>query len=179
MPESCLKTESFIDPAKSAAQIIFEHENFIRWVINSQNIPNVSEDDLFQDFFVQLISFPVPQDVRNVKSYLYKAIMNHLSDSCRRIRKYEKAIRKFRNDNDIEGNKSDPAKTLLFRDEVNKVMEFIKEISPGQKYMAITLRYRDGYSIQEVAEKMGIKYTSVTRYISHGLGRVRKCLNNT
>ena len=105
--------------------------------------------------------------------------MNHLSDSCRRIRKYEKAIRKFRNDNDIEGNKSDPAKTLLFRDEVNKVMEFIKEISPGQKYMAITLRYRDGYSIQEVAEKMGIKYTSVTRYISHGLGRVRKCLNNT
>ena len=178
MSESYLDIESFNNPVEYAAQIIIEHEAFIRWVINSQNIPNVSEDDLFQDFYIELISFPVPQNVRDVKCYLYKAIINHLTDSRRRIRKYEKIMKKFRNDNSIVVNKSDPEKSLLIREEVSKVLEFIKEISPGQRYMAITLRYRDGYSIQEVAEIMGIKYSSVTRYISHGLGRVRKCLNS-
>ncbi len=179
MPEFCLKTDSFEDPAESAAQIICKYGNFIRGVISSQNTSSEPVDDLFQDFYLQLIAVPVLQDVRNIKSYLYRAIINHLNNSYRRIRAHKVLINKFREDINLETSKSDPARTALLRDEIKKFFEVISETSPRQKYMAIILRYRDGYSIQEVAEKMGIKYSSVRKYIYFGLGKARKCLNDT
>ncbi len=179
MPEPCLKTDSYINPVGYANRIIDEYENFIRWVIRSQNTTNISEDDLFQDFYLELISTPIPITVRSVRRYIYQAIINLLSDSYREMRAYETKIKKFHKNSNFSVNKFDPANALLIEEEMNRMFERIRAISPGQRYMAITLRYRYGYSIQEVADKMGIKYTSVLSYISKGLGKVRQCLNNT
>ena len=179
MPEPCVTSEPCANSADSAARIIHEHESFIRWVIRMQNNSTASEDDLFQDFYLRLIANPVPVDVRSVKGYLYKALLNHLAVSYHQTSMYEKKIEKFRKKSKISVNKFDPTRALLIREEMNKMFEFIKEISPGQRYMAITLRYRDGFSIQEVADRMGLKNSSVSKYISIGLGKVRKCLNNT
>ena len=57
--------------------------------------------------------------------------------------------------------------------------ELIKEQSLGKEYDAIILRYRDGYNIQRVADKMGLKNASVRKYMSKGLKRVRKYLTNS
>lgn len=178
MSKPCLKPELFISPVEYAAQIVCEHEKFIRWVIRSKNKSKIPEDDIFQDFYLQLITAPVPQEVRDMKGYLYKAILNHLASSYRRINNYEKKIKKFQKKSKFKVNKTDPASALLIRDEIKEIFEFIREISPGQKYMAITLRYRDGYSIKEVADMMGIKYSSASRYISKGLGSIRKYFND-
>ena len=179
MSEPCLKADPCINPVEAAAKIIDEYEYFIRWVIRSQNKNNISNDDLFQDFYLELISTPVPEKIINIKSYLYKAIINHMTDSYRQKAVYEKNIKKIGKKINFKVNKNDPANALLIKEEMNKMFEYIKTISPGQKYVAITLRYRDGYSLQEVADKMGIKYTSAARYISKGIGKIRQCLNNT
>lgn len=179
MSEPCLKTDSFVDPVKCAAQIIDEYEDFIRCVIRSQNITNTSEDDLLQDFYLEMISRPVPDNIRSIKSYLYRAIINQISDSYRKISMYEKKIEKFRKNFDFKVNKCDLTNALLIKEEMNKMFDFIREISPGQEYMAITLRFRDGYSVEEVANKMGIKHRSVARYISTGLRKIRQCISNS
>jgi len=177
--EPCIKTESNSNPVEDAGQIIIEYEGFIRGVIRSLNTTHISEDDLFQDFYLALIAKPLPEDVRNMKSFLYKAIVNHLSTSFKRTRLYEKKINNFKNISDFEVNKIDSTSALLIEeDEMNKMFEIIKENTPKQKYEAISLRYREGYSIKEIAEKMGIKYTSVTRYISTGLRKVRRCMSD-
>ena len=177
--EPCLKSDTYIDPVEAAAKIIDEYENFIRWAIRSQNKDNISDDDLFQEFYLELISTPVPPNITNIKSYLYKAVVNHLTDFYRQKTAYEKNIKNFEKKIDFKVNKNDPAYALLIKEEMNKMFEYIKTVSPGQKYVAITLRYRDGYTIQEVADKMGIKYTSAVRYISKGIGKIRQCLKNT
>ena len=179
MPEPCLKTSSPANPAEYASQIIDEYESFIRCVIRTQNSSEASEEDIFQDFYISLISKPVPDDVRSVKSYLYKAIIFDIADCHRRIRQYKEKIKIFRKKSDFGIHKTNPTSALIIKEEMNKMFEFIKEISPGRKYVAITLRYRDGYSIQEVADKMGIKNESVRKYISLVLRKVRKCLANS
>jgi RNA polymerase sigma factor (sigma-70 family) len=179
VPKPYMTTEPCINPVEYAAQIIYENEGFIRWVIRRQNNTTASEDDLFQDFYLKLIANPVPEDVKNIKGYLYKALINHLAISYHHTSMYEKKIEKFRKKSKNSVHKFDPTRALLIREEMNKMCEFIKEISPGQRYVAITLRYRDGCSIQEVADKMGLQYSSVKKYISIGLRKVRKCLNNT
>lgn len=179
MPEACIKTNSPINPVEYAAQIFEEHEGFIRWVIRTQNTNGASEDDLFQDFYLSLISKPMPDDVRSVKCYLYKAILYHIADYYRRISTYKEKIENFRKKSDLRIHKNDLTSALIRKEEMNKMFEFIKENSPGRKYVAITLRYRDGYSIQEIADKMGLKNSSVRKYISLGIVKVRRCLTNS
>ncbi|MBN2589458.1 MAG: sigma-70 family RNA polymerase sigma factor [Sedimentisphaerales bacterium] len=179
MLESGTKTEPYLKKIEYAGEIIVEYEDFIRLIIRTQNITNMSEDDLFQDFYLSLIAKPAPENVRNMKSFLYKAIINHLSSSCQRIRAYEKKIAKYQKNYNFKVNKIESASALLIREETNNnIFELIKKNTPNKKYMAIVLRYRDGYSIKEVADKMGIKYTSVTRYLSTGLRKVRHCIGN-
>lgn len=179
MPEPCLIKVAQINPVESATQIFDEYERFIRRIIHLLNIYNMPEDDLFQDFFLSLISSPVPADVKNVKAYLYRAINNQIFDSSRRLIFYEKKIKKFRKNFSFKDNKNDPTRSLLIEEEMKKMLVLIKESSPGSKYMAITLRFRDGFSAQEVADRMGVKYSSIAGYISRGLGKVRKCLSDT
>lgn len=179
MPELFTKTKSYLENVESASKIIVEYENFIRLIIRTQNNTNTHEDDLFQDFYLSLVASPIPENVNNIKSFLYRAIINHLSKSAQRIRAYEKKIQHFRKNCDFKDNKIESASTLLIREESNsKIFEFIKENIPKKKYMAILLRYRDGYSINEVADKMGIKYSSARRYLSTGLRKIRHCAEN-
>lgn len=179
MPEPCLVKVAQINPIETATRILDEYEGFIRRIIHILNTTNMPEDDLFQDFFLSLISSPVPADVKNIKAYLYRAINNQICNSSRRISSYKKNVKKFQKNFNFEDNKNDPTRSLLIEEEMEKMFLLIKETSPGRKYMAITLRFRDGYSAQEAAERMGVKYSSFMGYISRGLGKVRKCLNST
>ncbi len=179
MPELCTKDKSCLENVESASKIIVEYESFIRLIIRTQNISNMHEDDLFQDFYLSLVANPVPENVNNIKSFLYRAIINHLSRSAQRIRAYEKKNQHFQKNCDFKVNKIESACTLLIREESNrKIFEFIKENTPKKKYMAILLRYRDGYSINEIAETMGIKYSSARKYLSIGLRKIRVCADN-
>lgn len=179
MSESYTNAKSYLENAESAGNIIVQYESFIRLIIRTQNITNMSEDDLFQDFYLSLAANPVPENVINIKSFLYKAIINHLSSSSNKIRAYEKKIQNFRKNCDFKVNKIEPACALLIREESNnKIFEVIKKNTPKKKYMAILLRYRDGYSINEVADKMGIKYSSARRYLSTGLRKIQQCVGN-
>jgi RNA polymerase sigma factor (sigma-70 family) len=179
VPELCTKDKSCLEKAESAGKIIVEYESFIRLIMRAQNISNMNEDDLFQDFYLSLVTNPIPENVNNIKSFLYRAIINHLSRSAQRIKAYEKKIQHFRKNCDFKVNKIDSACTLLIRAESDsKIFEFIKENTPKKKYMAILLRYRDGYSINEIADTMGIKYSSARRYLSTGLRKIRHCVGN-
>ena len=177
--EPYFKTDSFLSPFEYASYIIDKYEDFIRCVIHSQNKTKIPEDDLFQDFYLALVSKPVPENIRDINSYLFKAIIHHLADSNDRLYNYEKKIKNFRKKCSFKAPQIDPTSALLMDDEINKMLDQVREVLPWQKYVAITLRYRDGYSIKEVADKMGLKYSSVKKYLYRGLKKVRQCIIDT
>ena len=179
MSESNNKSQSHAKNVEQAGNIIVEYESFIRLIIRSQNIANMSEDDLFQDFYLSLISKPIPENIINMKNFLYKAVINHLASSYQKNKAYEKKMNNYRKYCNFKVNKIEPASAFIIREEINnKIFEYIKKNTPNKKYKAILLRYKEGLSVKEVADKMGIKYTSVTRYISTGLRKIRNCINN-
>ncbi len=151
-------------------KIISEYESFIRGIIRTHNSNlSISEDDLFNDFYLSLVSNPIPPNVKEIKSYLYKAIINHIFESNRRLRSYGKKINKYRKEYRLNINKYDPENTLIIMEKINKYRELFENNSPRHVYIATTLKYVNGYSIEEVAEKMNVKNISVKRYISNGL----------
>ena len=179
MPVASLKEDSVpLSNVERAAEIFAEYGDFILAVIRHQvNNDNMAED-LFQDFFLSLVSKPLPAGIRNVKSYLYRAVTNDIVDAARRVEKYDTLLHKYACNLNFSINKSKPENALIDIEEINKLIKLIKGWLPHSEAQAINLRFKHNQSIKEVAEKMHVSKRSVSRYISAGLSKVHQILKN-
>jgi RNA polymerase sigma factor (sigma-70 family) len=157
-----------------ASEIIAKYSDFIHMVIYSQVKNKSRVDDIFQDLFLSLVAKPIPHDVKNIKSYLYKAISNDIVDTQRQSERYKEQIKKYKERRNFSINKSRPENALIKDEQMNKMFDLLKGRLTSTQSQAIALRYGANHTIQEVAEKMGVKATSVSRYICTGLRRMRQ-----
>ena len=173
-----LNTDSeYRDNINLATRVFAEHGDFIHAVICSKLKNKAQADDIFQDFFLSLVSRPLPTGVRNIKSYLYKAISNDVVDAARRAEKYQVQIHKYQKQQNYSINKTSLGNAILFEEEeLDKMFALMKGRLRDSESQAIALRYKGHFSIKEVAKKMGVKSTSVSRYISTGLRKMREFL---
>ena len=158
----------------TATEIFAEHKDFIHMVIYSQVKNKSRADDIFQEFFLSLVSKPIPQNVKNIKSYLYRAICNDIVDTQRQVERYHAQIQKYQERYNFSINNTEPENALIRDEQMNKMFGLIRGRLTSSQSQAIALRFGTNRTIREVAEKMGVKCTSVSRYISTGLRRMRQ-----
>jgi RNA polymerase sigma factor (sigma-70 family) len=157
-----------------AVDIFSKHGNFIRNVIDYRVKDPDLADDLYHDFFLSLLSKPIPLDVHNVESYLFRAIVNDSYDAIRRIETYEDRIQKYANYCRNPINEDHPENALIEKEEMEKLFTTIKEILPSSESKAIILKFKNNNSIEEVAKEMKVNRRTVSRYISVGLKKCRQ-----
>jgi RNA polymerase sigma factor (sigma-70 family) len=160
----------------TATAVFAEYEDFIHMVIYSQVKNKSYAEDVFQDFFISLVSKPVPRNVKNIKSYLYRAICNDIVDNQRQVERYNVQIKKYQERLNFSINNTKPENALIKDEQLNKMIDMIKGRLTSSQSQAIALRYGTNRTVQEIAEKMGVKCTSVSRYICTGLRRMRQYL---
>ena len=129
----------------AATAIFAQHGQFIRAIIYSKIGHEAGAEDIFQDFFLSLAHKPPPDDVKNIKSYLYSAITHDIADAMRRMNAYRVRLE-----------------------------ELIEKRLPSSQSKAVILRYKHGYEIKEIAEAMRVDSRSVSRYICLGLRAIRQ-----
>ncbi len=168
------ETSTYQNNVGTAAEVFAEYKDFIHLVIYSQVKNKSRADDIFQDFFLSLVSKPIPQDVKNIKSYLYRAICNDIVDTQRQVERYNAQIHKYQERCNFSINNMEPENALIRNEQKNKMFDLIKGRLTSSQSQAIALRYGTNHTIKEVAEKMGVKCTSVSRYICTGLRRMRQ-----
>ncbi len=159
-----------------AAEIFTEYGDFIHTAIRYKVKNETQADDLFQDFFLSLVTSPLPTGVRNIRGYLYRAITNDIIDATRRVENYRNHMLKYAKHLNHPINKRTPENAFIDMEETNKMFGLIKGRLTNSQYQAMALRYRTDHSIKEVAKKMGVKSTSVSRYLSIGLKKIRQSL---
>ncbi|MBW8042260.1 MAG: sigma-70 family RNA polymerase sigma factor [Planctomycetes bacterium] len=152
-------------------EVFDEYGDFIRSIIRFHIRNEAEAEDLFQDLFLSLIVKPIPEEVQNVKGFLYKIIYDTVKDSYRRIDRYQARIRKYSKRN-LHIVKNHPESSLIDVEETKKMFDLIKRHLPTQEALAVTLRYRDDCDTGEVAEIMGVKPRSVSSYVSTGLKKI-------
>jgi len=156
-----------------AAEVFDEYGDFIRSVIRFHVKNEVEAEDLFQDLFLLLVVKPIPQEVQNVKSFLYKVISDTIKDAFRRIDRYQARIRRYA-ERSVRTIAKRPENVLMEVEETKKMFELIERRLPSYETLAVTLRHRDNCSTEEAAERMGVKPGSVRRYVSAGLEKIRR-----
>jgi RNA polymerase sigma factor (sigma-70 family) len=159
-----------------AAEIFSKYGDFIRTVIYYHVKNDAQADDLFQDFFLSLVSRPLPADIQNVKGYLYKAITNDIVDAARRVEKYKTRMDKYAECFNYSVNNNRPENALVEIEQTDKMFKLIEGQLRHSEAQVITLRYRNSYNIKEAAKKMHVNSRTISRYISTGLSKVRQFL---
>jgi len=170
------KNSAHVGGDTRGTRIFSEHVGFIYAVIHSRVNEDTQADDLFQDFFLSLISRPPPLGVKNIKSYLYKAIVNDTIDANRRIQKYHSCLHRYAQHLRYNTGNGDPKKALINTEEMNTIFDVIKKQLRPSEAKALTWRYKNGSSIDEIADKMCVDSRSVSRYIYSGLKKMRRLL---
>ena len=167
-------TKDIASRVDNTAQIFEQHGAFILTVIRYLVKDGNKEDDMYQDFFLALVSKPVPKDIQNIRSYLYKAIINDLVDSARRLHSYKVAVNKYANNLIFLINNDSVKNAFIENEEIDRMFEVIGGMLPRSQAQAISYRYKNGYAISEIAEKMSVNSKSVSRYISVGFKTIRR-----
>ena len=171
------KNISNIEDSKNAAADIFaEYGDFIYNVICTKASNKAQVDDLYQDFFLSLVSNPVDPDLSNIKGYLYRAITNDIIDASRRTQRYQKIIHNYSNNSNFTVNESASIDAIDNEGGIEGMFKLARGFLSPTEMQALTLRCRDNCDNDEIAEIMGIKKESVSRYICIGLRKIRQIL---
>lgn len=163
--------------AAAAAKVFLDHKDFIREVIWLRIRDEDQADDLFQDFFLSLVSNPPPASIQNIESYLYKAIAHDIIDAIHRKEKYRNCIQEYRECSNRPRRQKTPEQAVLMMEEINKVFRLIERRLPRTEARAVCLQYRDSHTAKEMAEQMGVGMTTARGYVSEGLSRIRRLLS--
>lgn len=161
---------------EAAARVFAEHGTFIRAVIRFQTSDESGADDLYQQFFLRLVRKPLPPRLDNVRSYLYRAITNDVLDSARQRQKYRYYLKKYSKKIRISINKEAPTNAFLETEESDSLFGLLARQLPQRQSQAVTMRYRDNYSLSEIAAEMGIARQTASQYLTSGLKRLRGAL---
>lgn len=159
---------------KVASAIFAQYGQFIRAIIRTKIGQQAYEEDLYQDFFLSLARKPPPEDIKDIKSYLYRAITHDIVDAIRRMNTYRKCLEKYGEQTENSVNTRKSTNALKYSEDIDRVLTLIEKRLPDSQSRAIILRYKHGYEIKEIAKKMCIDSRSVSRYISVGLRTIRK-----
>ena len=167
------------DNIAAAAAIFKEHGSFIYGVIRYKTSDVSLVDDLFQDFFLALAVNPVSLEGPKLRAFLYRAIINDIRDSARRVQRYRNLLNKYAENCEFTVNNQDLKNASSVEERADAIIRNAWESLSPKETSAISLRYLEGYSTAEVAQKMRVKPATVSRYICIGLGKMRQCLNHS
>lgn len=176
-----LESEAEILPDRDAnvaraSAIIEEYEQFIRTVIRCRTNDPDHIDDLFQSFFLSLVAHP-PRHSKNIKSYIYHAISRDCIDAARKRNTYQLKIRRYAERcRHAREQPPPPEHRLMTAEEARTAFDLIDHL-PDHMGDALKLRYMKDYENDEIAEELGVKNSSVRRYISVGLKKIRQLVD--
>ena len=155
----------------NARDVFSCYSDFIYAIFRSKVEKDELAEDLFQDFFVKLACKPLPENVDNIKSYLYKSITNSIYDSIRRVESYKNNLEKYQENLNFS-IKDLPVSSVYYDESTELFKKWVMLLTKAEK-IVFELMYKDGLSLDEISVKTGLKKDSVSRYISISLKKIR------
>jgi RNA polymerase sigma-70 factor (ECF subfamily) len=155
------------------AEEVQPHESALRSYLKHQ-FPGVTDhDDLVQETYSRMLRAKVTGSVRHARAFLFTTARNAALDFLRR-RQARPAQELTHSDawcvlNDNESNAT-PAEIVDREQEFRMLTEAVQSL-PGRCREAIALRYIEGLSYREIAERMGVSLETVKTQLATGLRR--------
>ena len=159
-----------------AAKIFEKYGDWIYAMVCFNANNGVEADDIFQDFFLSLMHHPIPADIEEIKSYIYRAIANDVLDAVRKKKSQRAQLLKYYEHRRNKVVQHDPLDCIIQIEERKKMVELIKQHLPPHEANAVIRRCYNGKSTEEVAKEINVNKRSASRYLCVGLKKLRKLI---
>jgi len=159
---------------QAAAVVFLKYHHEIRTIIKYNVRDESVAEDVYQEFFLSLVSCRLPTGIGNMKRFLYRAITNDVLTMVRRSKRRREHLQtyiQYRRNGTAE---NDPGDRIMDNEDRDKVLGVIEKHLHPSEYRAIQGRMRYGRDNEKAARKLGIKKRSYIRYLSVGLKKIRK-----
>ena len=168
------KQHSGEDRSRALAEIYEKYDDFIESVIRFVARNHADREDIYQEVFVVLSQKENFDEIQNIKSYLYRLVVNKAKEFLRRKITGELKFKEYlelQSRQQVE--ESDLMHDMLVQDEMDKVVELIEEFLSKKESEAVLLRFKYHCDDDKAARKMNVKKETLIRYVSTGLKKIR------
>ncbi len=157
-----------------AAEFFDRYGDEIRAIIHFNVKDKSKVDDIFQDFFVSIVRKPIPQNIQDIKGYLYRAVTNDVIDVSRQKKCHQDHIKKYAECYKNFITTEDPENIAIQMENTRRMFQLIETRLPKREAEAVLERYGRGFSIKDTAKKMHTDKRFVSRYLSIALKKMRE-----
>ena len=162
-----------VDNMAVAAQVVREKKNFLCAIIKA-NKCELDADDILQNLFLSLAVKPVPADAKYINSYLYHVLIHDIIDEKRKCATRQKTLIKYAIWKCL--TKVSIQDRVIIEEEYTRILALIEIKLPPYLQKPLYLRYKYGYSIAEISEKLGVKKNVIRVYLSEALKKIRNLI---
>jgi RNA polymerase sigma factor (sigma-70 family) len=155
-----------------ATEVFRKHGKEIRAMIHAIVSDQSQADDLFQNLFLSLVAKPLPPEIRSVKRYLYRAIINDVISQDRRERCRCKHVRIYAICRSRTPPEEDPRDGLIKAEQTRQVLHMVRHLRPTEA-QAVIREYALDDDRDRASSEMGIKRRSFAKYLSRGIRKLR------
>jgi len=163
---------------EQAFTAIFEKYHRTLYNYGSKLSPNSSlVEDAVQDVFIDIwrLRHNLAEHVTSVKFYLYRALRRRIHVALDKFPSMEEISEL--DDEDTPANHTNSEAILIEAESssvrAQRIQELLAQL-PERQLEALTLRYFDDFSIEEIAEIMGVNEKSVRNFIYKALTSLRQ-----
>jgi len=155
-------------PEAAAAEYLPELRRFLRR--HTRDSQAVS--DLAQEVLLRLLRFPSRDVIERPRAYLFRVASNVARDFGLRTQQEPIAFDSDLLHNDTGSLHTGPSDLADQISDEREVEAGLAQLPPAWRTVLL-LRYRDGFSFQEIAEKLGTTVDAVQKRAARGLEKMR------
>lgn len=149
-----------------------EHGDFLMRVL-LRYLPEQDALDVFQNLCLKAVTHGFPDNVEDIRPYLYRSAKNAVIDYQRRASTYGRKIQEYSEHRPPKPG-TDPAMEVMRSNLLMKAFEMIEaHLSPSVNKVFIG-KYQQNLSHHEIAKNMNITKSTVDRYLSVGTQQIHE-----
>ncbi|MBL7214917.1 MAG: sigma-70 family RNA polymerase sigma factor [Phycisphaerae bacterium] len=167
------------DRSRALAKIYREYDRFIQSVIQFSAKNQADREDIYQEVFIVLFQKADLDQIQDFKSYLYRLVINKSNEFLRKKISREIQLKEYIGLQSPEAvQEGGDMQDMLILEEVDSMVDLIKECLSQRESEAILLRFKSHYDNEEAARKMGVQKETLIRYVSVGLKKLRDIIKS-
>jgi len=172
--KSTYKRVSVKKNVQAATEVFLKYNHEIRTIIKYNVHDESLAEDVYQEFFLSLVSCPLPDGIGNMKRFLYRAITNDILTMVRRSKRRREQLQTYIQFHKEGISQNDPAFRVMGEEDRDKALGIIEKHLHPSEFRAVRGRMRFGNDNEKAAKNLGIKKRSYIRYLSVGLKKIRQ-----
>ena len=161
---------------QSANTLFFQYKEQLRYTALKYTKDKTLVDDILHDFYISLINKPISKNISNTKSYLSRALRNDALDLISKNNSYHARNINYGKKTINQNWKLNHEAEIISTETSKYIFEIIEKILPPHEAEAIKQRYQFELNVKETAARMSVSPRSVSHYVSVGLKKLRKYL---